>query len=383
MVGDNSHGGSLGSGARGAGDFNKPDGVPSGAHGQQTNTTAAGAPWLNDDELIANLFAPLAEGHPASLGLLDDVALIDLADGGQAVHQSVISTDSIVAGLHLPATADPADVAWKSLAVNVSDIVAKGAAPSFYLLNVAVPRRLDWGWLQRFAEGLAEAQKAFQVTLVGGDTDLLPFDTAPVFSIGVTMIGSLSDGAMVPRKGAQPGDKLVVTGPIGNAAIGLLLELDDGVAVDWPIPVTARENFLRAYTRPHPNLGVAGALLAHAKASLDVSDGLVKDAFRLAKASGCGVQLRAEHVPIGLPARLLVGSGTLKLEQLLSGGEDYCVAAAVAADSFSAFEKAVAEAGSIAVDIGAFVEDPTCLTVLDGQGQPMEMTRTGWDHTGG
>src|SRR5262245_48460657 len=160
------------------------------------------------EEAIIALLAPLTEGDPAAFGLKDDCALVTPPPGTDLV----LKTDPVAEGVHfLPG--DPAgDIAWKALAVNVSDLAAKGARPLGYLMALSFPEAPAGAWMAGFVEGLRAAQAAFGCHLLGGDTDRRP---GPL-SISITAIGSVPRGSMVPRGSARPGDVLFVSGTIGD-----------------------------------------------------------------------------------------------------------------------------------------------------------------------
>ena len=245
---------------------------------------------LHGEEAIIALLAPLAEGHPGALGLKDDCALLAPPPGTELV----LKTDPIAEGVHFLAGDTPEDIAWKALAVNVSDIAAKGARPLGYLMALSFPQPPAHAWMSRFADGLRAAQQAFGCHLMGGDTDRRP---GPL-TISITMIGSVPTGRMIQRATAKPGDRLFVSGTIGDAALGLLLARDPAQAANWKLSPAETEHLLSRYRRPAPRLALAPVLLAHAGAAMDLSDGLVKDLDRMLRASGTSGRLDAARVPL-------------------------------------------------------------------------------------
>src|SRR5437660_2937741 len=160
---------------------------------------------------IARFFAPLA--GPGGLGLRDDAALIDCAPG----HRLVVTVDAIVAGVHFLSDDPPDLVAKKLLRVNLSDLAAMAARPLYYLLTTALPAALGDDWVERFAQGLGEDQLLFGVALLGGDSVATP---GPA-SFSLTAIGEVAAGAEIRRGGAKPGDRIWVSGTIGDAYLGL------------------------------------------------------------------------------------------------------------------------------------------------------------------
>ena len=233
---------------------------------------------------------------PAARGLADDVAVLgDL----------VLTHDMIVEGVHYLPDDPPADVAWKLLAVNLSDLAAKGATPIGCLMGYMLGGDGDWD--TRFVAGLAEALAAFDLPLLGGDTVSAPRGVSRV--LGLTAIGRAPVGGVPARSGARPGDGLWVTGAIGAAGLGLE-RARAGAATDDP--------YVAAYRRPVPRLAEGRALAPHVTAMMDVSDGLLIDAARLAAASGSAVAIDLGAVPIaGSPA------GRDAILAAVTAGDDY------------------------------------------------------------
>ena len=244
--------------------------------------------------------------HPAARGLRDDTAVLPVEAGAL-----VLTQDMLVEGVHfLPD--DPADsVAWKLVAVNMSDLAAKGAVPLGVLTGHGMGR--DAAWDALFVEGLAEALRAFDVPLLGGDTVAMP-EGAPV-TLGLTAIGRASASGAPARSGAKPGDELWVCGPIGDAGAGLAIRqgrLNGALA-----------SLVDAYLRPQPNLPLGQALAPLVSAMADVSDGLLIDAQRIAAASGYGMAIRLDAVPLS-DALLMVRPDTLETRmEAVTAGDDY------------------------------------------------------------
>ena len=246
---------------------------------------------------------------PAARGLLDDAAVFD---------GLVITHDSIAEGVHF-LEHDPADsVGWKLVAVNLSDLAAKGATPAAALLSLAISS--DDAWDEAFLTGIEAACAAFGLALIGGDTIALPAGAPRV--LGLTAIGRA--GPRTPsRGGASPGDGLWLVGTLGDSAAGLgLLESDP----DATGPLVER------YRRPLPLLAAGQALAHHASAMMDVSDGLLIDARRLAGASGCGAAIDLDSLPLSDAYRAERGDGLDSLLFAATGGDDYALLAALPAD---------------------------------------------------
>lgn len=326
-------------------------------------------PLRGEEALIAEFWAPLAEDFPGALGLMDDCATITARPG----EEIVVTTDALIAGVHFFPGDDPRAIGWKALAVNVSDLVAKGATPLAYLMSLALPE-LSREWLQAFAGGLRGAQKAFGCHLIGGDTDR----TLGPLSVTIAALGTLPVGSMVRRSTARPGDHVYVSGTIGDAALGLALRLDPSLGA--PLDAAARDYLERTFSRPSPPLALASILRQCASASIDISDGLMKDFDRLCRASGVGGHIEAPAVPLSQPARKILQAGSATLADLLSGGEDYGVLTTVSPYRATTFERLSAQSGCPVARIGTICEPHIGVAVLDAAGQPLVFDKMGWDH---
>ena len=235
---------------------------------------------MRERQLIAELLAPLAT-HPAARRLADDAA-VWLPPLGREL---VLTHDTIACGVHYLSDDPPSDLAWKLLAVNLSDLAAKGATPAAVLLGLTLGLAEDEAWLRAFTAGLGRALARFEVALFGGDT--VRWGGAAV--LGCTAIGHVEPGRVLSRAGAQPGDTLWVSGCIGEAGLGL------AVARGERCPDT---HLLARYRRPEPRLTLGRALADVASAAMDVSDGLLIDAERLAAASGVRIEIELAAVPV-------------------------------------------------------------------------------------
>ncbi|PKP96843.1 MAG: thiamine-phosphate kinase, partial [Alphaproteobacteria bacterium HGW-Alphaproteobacteria-13] len=228
---------------------------------------------MSEAEFIARLRAIATD--PAARGLADDAA---------EWQGLVLTHDMIVEGVHFLPDDTPQDVAWKLVAVNLSDLAAKGAEPVGVLVGYSLG---DAAWDAAFAEGLALVLGRFGVALLGGDTVRGPRGAPRSF--GLTAIGRAPPGGAPARGGTRPGDQLWVTGSIGDAGLGLAMRLGQAAA---------DETCLAAYRRPQPQLALGRAVAPHVHAMMDVSDGLLIDAGRMAEVSGCRIELLMEAVPL-------------------------------------------------------------------------------------
>ena len=271
--------------------------------------------------------------------------------------------------MHYRAADPPESVGWKLAAVNLSDLAAKGAEPVAALLSLAIGDPSEGmaagEWEERFLTGLEAACESYGLPLVGGDTIALPEGAPRV--LGMTAIGK-SDTAP-SRTGARPGDMLVLVGTLGDAMAGLaLLEADEdagGVLVE-------------AYRRPVPQLAAGAALAAHAHAMMDVSDGLLLDARRMASASGVGVAMDLDALPLSEAFATLRGVSRDARLFAATGGDDYALLAAISPEAEQAVRKCL-PSGTIMAAIGR-VEDGAGMRLYDAQG-PVELPeRLGHEH---
>ena len=322
-----------------------------------------------EDDLIARYFRPLAQA-PASLGLLDDAAVLEgFGD------DLVLTTDAIVEGVHYLA-GDPAEtVARKALRVNLSDLAAKGASPVGFLLTLAL-RMVNEAWLAAFAAALGEDATAFGCPLLGGDTVSTP---GPVM-ISITAFGRVPKDQMVRRHGARAGDVVAVTGTIGDAALGLDILRGGRAAGALPSHRREAEFLVDRYRVPQPRLAIASALRAAATAAMDVSDGLAGDLAKLCAVSGVSATIELAKVPLSPAARTVIARGAATIEALIAGGDDYEVLCAVSAQQWPALAAAAAAAGVAVTEIGMITAGSGAPVFLDASGSAISLSRTSYSH---
>jgi thiamine-monophosphate kinase len=323
----------------------------------------------SEDDLIARYFAPLAgEG---ALRLQDDAAVLTPTVG----HDLVLTVDAIVAGVHFLEDAAAGSIARKALAVNLSDLAAKGAAPRGFLLTLALPS--DWRepWLAAFAQGLGEAAAEFGCPLLGGDT----VRSAARAWMSVTAFGEVPTAKAVRRTTARSGDHLCVTGTIGDAVLGLALL--QGRSGSWAgaLAEDDRAFLVDRYRHPQPRLAAARAVLAHASAAMDVSDGLAGDLAKMMRASGVRAEVDLETVPLSAAAYAAVAADPPLLDALVTGGDDYEILCAVPPEATAAYVDACRSAGVAAAVIGTVREGDT-LPVFRYSGAERRYERGAFSH---
>jgi thiamine-monophosphate kinase len=291
---------------------------------------------------------------PAARGLLDDVAV--LPTNGQ---QLVITSDSMVEGIHFLSDDPPETVGWKLAAVNLSDLASKGAVPVACLLNYALTG--DSAWDNGFLDGLGRALRSFGMHLIGGDTVALPAGAPRMVSL--TAIGEVTAHEQVlGRTGARPTDRLFVTGPIGDAGAGLRL-LAEGLKEPAEL--------VRAYRVPTPHITMGQMLSPIAHAMMDVSDGLLIDARRMAEASDCAVEIN--QIPLSEAYVALHGNSVEARLTAATAGDDYVLLVALPG--------AMAPPRGL-LEVGRFKKGEGMTLRLDSKAVPLP-ARLGYEHGGG
>ena len=297
---------------------------------------------------IAALFRPLTQGAAEAFDLMDDAAAIPARPG----YDLIITKDAMVEGVHFLPWEGPDLIARKLLRVNLSDLAAKGAEPYGYFLATAWSPEFGWPQRRAFAEGLAVDGAAYGIVLLGGDTVTTP---GPL-TLSVTMLGWVPAGRMVRRAGARIGDLVLVSGVIGDGGLGLQ-------AAKGEIP-DPNGSLARRYRLPEPRLDLADRLLKHASAAADVSDGLIADAHHIAQASGVGLTLNLDQLPLSGSAREWLGAQERRAQGLValaSFGDDYevvCTADPAVADALGLTVVGEVTAGGLSVLVDGQVVDP-------------------------
>jgi thiamine-monophosphate kinase len=322
-----------------------------------------------EDSLIARYFKPIAT-DPGALGLDDDAAALKAR--GEDI---VVTTDAIVEGVHFLPDDPPDTIARKALRVNLSDIAAKGATPAGFVLTLAL-RSVDEAWLAAFAGGLGEDAKALDCPLLGGDTVSTP---GPLM-VSITAFGRVPEGRMVHRSGARAGDRVMVTGTIGDAALGLDILTGGPVAAALTGDPAAKEMLVSRYRVPQPRNALAQAVRDHASAAMDVSDGLAGDLTKLCAASGVSADVDAPIVPTSVAAASLLAKGVVGIETLISGGDDYEILCTVPEAQLAAFTQQAGRAGIAVTAIGIVTRERGAPRFLDAQGIEIRLRHLSYSH---
>ena len=323
-------------------------------------------------DLIERIRARAIARDGVLLGIGDDAALLQVPAG----HELVVTADTLNAGVHFPADATPADIGWKALAVNLSDLASMGARPAWCTLSLSLPGD-DTAWLDAFLDGFLGLADTHAVALVGGDTTRGPL------SIAVTAMGWVEAGAALRRDGARPGDDVWVTGTLGDAAAALVLGGYvpiplDGVAM--PVVEAGNAAALRArLARPAPRVAVGRALAGLAHACVDVSDGLLADLGHICRRSGVGAEIELARLPASPALRAAFADDELRAALQAAGGDDYelCFSASTAARE--AVARALEQAGTTGTRIGR-ITDGDGVRALAADGSPWRPFRGGYVH---
>lgn len=328
-------------------------------------------PRPSEDDLIARWLKPLAT-DPAALGLTDDCARLAAPAG----EDLILKVDAVAEGIHFFPD-DPWDaVARKALRVNLSDLAAKGARPLGYLLALGLPAEWTESQMDALAAGLADDQREFGLSLLGGDTIRAPAGLI----LSVTVLGAVPAGQGPSRAAAQAGDLLYISGTVGDAALGLRLRREAGLAARLGLDSAAAAHLLDRYLLPRPRLALGPAVRAHANGAMDVSDGLLIDLSRLCRAAGLAARLDTAAVPLSPAAARAVESDSELLEIVLTGGDDYEILATIPEASAAAFERDARAAGIPVARIGTLATAGDGPPIRLSDGRPLAPVALGYRH---
>lgn len=320
-------------------------------------------------QIIERFFTHAPFGAWTSQGPGDDCALIDL--GGRRI---AVTCDMAALGTHFLSDADPEDVGYKALAVNLSDLAAAGAVPRAFFLSIGLPRRDD-GWLADFSRGMMALAQSTGCALLGGDTTRTPDvgggRRAPTV-ISITAMGDLPEGKGLTRAGARPGDDVWVSGTVGDAYAALRCR--EG---RWDAMPDALPQLFARMDRPVPRLALGQALLDVATAAADVSDGLLADLGHILERSGVSAEIDFDLVPRS--TALMSMTPLRQREAALSGGDDYELVFTAPADAADRVRAAGIATGTRVTKIGRITaRTSTAVKLRDADG--FLPVTAGWDH---
>jgi thiamine-monophosphate kinase len=311
---------------------------------------------LGEFDLIARIRARVPQRGDVVLGIGDDAALLQPPPG----RQLVITTDTLNNGVHFPVGTAPADVGWKALAVNLSDLAAMGAEPAWCTLSLSLPEA-DSVWIDAFIDGFLELARRHDIALIGGDTTQGPL------SISVTAMGFIEPGRALRRDAAQVGDEIWVTGALGDAAAALTQRDSHG------------DPALRSrLDRPTPRMEVGRVLIGIAHAAVDVSDGLLADLGHICANSDVGAEVELAMLPAS-PALRQAFDATQRWSLQATGGDDYELCFTVPPPRRDDLLRVCESVGTVVTRIGRIVSGSE-VVALDADGRAWHPSRHGYDH---
>ncbi len=317
--------------------------------------------------LIEQFLKPLAKTCPGALSLADDAAVLQTSPD----QDLVVTKDALVAGVHFLEREDPGVVAARALRVNLSDLAAMGASPKAYFMALALPQAIDADWLAAFTAQLASDQDTYDIALAGGDTVATP---GPLI-VSITAVGTVPTGQALTRKGANVGDRLFVSGMIGDAGYGLAIlkgEVPDATEAQARAAI-ARHRY------PEPRLALGEGLRGVASAAVDISDGLIADLHHICASSGVGAEIRTATIPTSAALLAQIDVDPAWRMTALSAGDDYELLFAVPPGRTTEATAAASIAGVEVTEIGMITESKD-IVVLSPENEPLPIGKGGYVH---
>lgn len=312
--------------------------------------------------IIDKYFKTASNRDDIALGVGDDAALLALPAG----KQLVMTMDTLVSGVHFPRQTSAADIAYKSIAVNLSDLAAMGASPAWLMLSLSLPDA-DEDWLQRFSESFLQTCERYNIDLIGGDT------TRGGLSVTVQASGFVDEGKVMRRDAASPGDRILVTGTLGDAALALH---------DMQSDVDTDRYCIDRLNRPTPRLGFAENVAEYCDCAIDISDGLIADLGHIVDASECGAELDLQAVPLSEPVaeRISKSSDPKLVDRVCTGGDDYELCIVVSPDKHVQVKELAVSHDLQLTDIGVVTEGKGVVCYRDDE--EIQFEHTGYKHYG-
>ena len=300
--------------------------------------------------------------HGIVLGIGDDTAILKTTEH----EELLITTDTLISGVHFPKKTDPRAIGHKALAVNLSDIAAMGGDARWFTLALSLPEP-DSEWLQDFSDGLLELAKQVDVSLVGGDT------TRGELSITISVIGTVPDEMAVKRSGARPGDMIFITGSPGFAALGLTALKENNIPAG-----KERLQYINKLNYPLPRLQEGKFLRDFASSMIDVSDGLAADLGHILDASNCSAVIDLEKLTAWLPESFSVAKKQFH-EAVLFGGDDYELLFTIAPENIMMLKQDWLDSFSSITRIGEITAGEG-LILKERSGKKMNIAAAGYNH---
>jgi thiamine-monophosphate kinase len=296
------------------------------------------------------------------LGIGDDAAILSIPKGQQLVQ----SVDTLVSGIHFPIETSPHDIAYKALAVNLSDMAAMGAEPAWFTLALTLPED-DEDWLKAFSESLFTLAKKYNVQLVGGDTTNGPL------CISITINGFVPDGKALTRNKAKVSDKVYVSGTLGDAALALAAWQGDCLLRE-----ESKTYLNQRLNRPQPQIELGLLLRNYASACIDISDGLISDLKHITEKSNVAARIAFEKIPLSIDFKLNITDTALLLPLVLAGGDDYELCFTIPKAKQSEFDKMIKEKNIQVTCIGEIEAGQGVRCLLNGK--EIDIQGSGYEH---
>ncbi len=321
---------------------------------------------MDEFEMIETYFAPLTMGQAGSAGLKDDAAVISVPDG----YELVVTSDTVNEGIHFLIGESPANIARKALRSNLSDLAAMGAKPLCYQLNIAFPEQPTGAWLSGFCKSLHGDNEKYGIYCSGGDTTSIQSSGV---SISITAMGIVPKGRAVRRGGAKAGDHIVITGPVGDAVLGLKA-LQEGLSEDL------YQNAINRYRVPQPRTGLVATLQGHVNAAADISDGLIADCLHIARASNLGLEIDINAITFSKDVQAAIEESDISHEKAIQSGDDYELILAVSPTELDFVIDELKNNNLNPLVIGEFKGDTLELSILNSKSLRIHDLNQGWKH---
>jgi len=318
---------------------------------------------MKEFELIKRFFAePGVTRKDVEMGIGDDAAIIDVPDNSHLI----VTTDTLVQGVHFFADMSPRALGHKAVAVNLSDIAAMGGDPTWISLSVTLPTA-DEQWVKEFSAGIFEICEYYNVQVVGGDTTQGPL------TVTVSAKGLVPKGKALMRGGAQPGDWIYVTGTLGDAGVAI-----DAIKNDKQLPLLHEKFIIDRFEFPTPRVAIAQSLREVANSAIDISDGLISDLGHVLEASNCGAIVNVDQLPLSEALTESLDEH-LHYDFALTSGDDYELLFTVPEDKRGALDVTMAHYGVQLTCIGQ-IQGQTGKLELRKDNEPFEFEGRGFQH---
>ncbi len=321
---------------------------------------------MSEFEVIEKHFRSLTMGRAGTAELLDDAATIEIPDG----YELVITSDTLNEGVHFFDGEDPENIARKALRVNLSDLVAMAATPLCYQLNIAFPEKPSDKWLESFSKALHEDNRLYNIYCSGGDTTSIK---GGGLSISITAMGIVPKGCALRRSGAKAGDFIVITGCVGDAALGLKTLQESHEQKLY-------EDSVSRYLVPQPRIEASNIIRRYAGAATDISDGLIADCLHIAKASGLGAEIDIEKIKFSQCVNRAIDNRFFSIEEAVTGGDDYELILSVSDVNLESLMGGLRKINLNPMVIGRFLDSKLGVSFVNSGTLNIDISNLGWQH---